>query len=121
STKGDRPRALTKEIGPALFQVMELGYHLPDNRNGERMANLILELLDDLVRRLEGIAAPQRKSLQQLAVERLKLLVESNAERRAASPAAILRVINEPPHLDGADVDALDAAIAAGRLPVRMH
>ena len=100
---------------------MELGHHLPDNRNGERMANLILELPDDLVRRLEGIAATQRKSLEQLAVEWLKLLVESNAERRAASPAAILRVISEPPHLDGADVDALDAAIAAGRLPVRMH
>jgi len=54
------------------------------------MANLILELPDDLVRRLEGITATQRKSPQQLAVERLKLLVESNAERRAASRAAIL-------------------------------
>jgi predicted transcriptional regulator len=30
------------------------------------MANLILELPDDLVRRLEGIAATQRKSLHVL-------------------------------------------------------
>jgi hypothetical protein len=30
-----------------------------------------------------------------------------------------LRVIEEPPHLSSADVDELDAVIAAGRLPIR--
>jgi predicted transcriptional regulator len=33
------------------------------------MANLTIEMLDELVRSLEGIAAAQRKSLQQLALD----------------------------------------------------
>ena len=39
------------------------------NRKGvNRMTNLIIELPDDLVLSLQGIAAAQRKSLQQLAL-----------------------------------------------------
>ena len=83
------------------------------------MANLIIEMPDDLVRSLEGIAAAQRKSIQQLALERLSSLVEVIPEPRAGSPAAVLRVMQEPPHPSPADVDALDATIAAGRLPIR--
>jgi hypothetical protein len=83
------------------------------------MANLIIEVPDDLVRSLEGIAAAQQKSIQQLAVERLASLVEASPELRAGSPAAILRVMQEPPHPSIADVDELDAAIAAGQLPIR--
>jgi hypothetical protein len=83
------------------------------------MANLIIEMPDDLVRSLEGIAAAQRKSIQQLALERLSSLVEVSAEPRAGSPAALLRVMQAPPHPSAADVDELDAAIAAGRLPIR--
>ena len=81
------------------------------------MANLIIEMPDDLVRSLEGIAAAQRKSVQQLALEQLSSLVIPKA--RAGSPAAVLRVMQEPPHPSSTDVDELDAAIAAGRLPVR--
>ena len=83
------------------------------------MANLIIEMPDDLVRSLEGIAAAQRKSVQQLALEQLSSLVDVIPEPRAGSPAAVLRVMQEPPHPSSADVDELDAAIAAGRLPVR--
>jgi hypothetical protein len=83
------------------------------------MANLIIEVPDDLVRSLEGIAAAQRKSIQQLALERLSSLVEVIPKARAGSPTAVLRVMQEPPHPSSADVDELDAAIAAGRLPVR--
>jgi hypothetical protein len=82
------------------------------------MANLNIEMPDDLARSLEGIAAAQRKSIQQLALERLSSLVDV-PERRAGSPAAVLRVMQEPPHPTAADVDELDALIAAGRLPVR--
>ena len=78
------------------------------------MANLNIEVPDDLARSLEGIAAAQRKSVQQLALERLKSLVEVIPEARA-----VLRVIHEPPHLSSADVDELDAAILSGRLPIR--
>jgi len=83
------------------------------------MANLIIELPDDLVLSLEGIAAAQRKSIQQLALERLSSLVEISPAPRAGSPAAILRVMQEPPHPNLADVEELDAVIAAGRLPIR--
>ena len=81
------------------------------------MANLNIEVPDDLVRSLEGIAAAQHKSIQQLALERLSSLVKVIPEVRAGSPATLLRVMQEPPHPSAADVDELDAAIAAGRLP----
>jgi hypothetical protein len=83
------------------------------------MANLIIEMPDELVRSLAGMAAAQRKSVQQLALEQLSSLVEANPEVRAGSPAAVLRVMQEAPHLSSADVDELDAVIAAGRLPIR--
>jgi hypothetical protein len=81
--------------------------------------NLTLEVPDELARRLEGIAATQHVSVQQLALDRLRTLVASAAEPRAGSAAALLAAIAEPPHPTPADVDDLDAAIAAGRLPVR--
>ena len=45
--------------------------------------------------------------------------MEGDPEYRAGSAATILRVMQEPPHLSVSDVDELDAAIAAGRLPVQ--
>ena len=83
------------------------------------MANLIIEVPDYLVRSLEGIAAAQRKSIQQLALERLSSPVEVVPEARAGSPIAVLRAMQEPPYPSSADVDELDAAILAGRLPIR--
>jgi hypothetical protein len=83
------------------------------------MTNLTIEVPDDLVSRLEAIAAAQRKSIQQLALERLSSLVEGSPDLRAGSPAALLRAMREPPHPRAADVDELDASIAAGRLPIR--
>ena len=83
------------------------------------MTNLIIEVPDDLAGSLERIAAAQNKSIQQLAIERLRSLVESSLEPRMGSAAAVLRAMQEPPHLSDSDVDELDAAIAAGRLPVR--
>jgi hypothetical protein len=58
------------------------------------MANLIIEVPDDLARQV-------------------------SPEPRAGSSAAILRVMQEPPCPSVADVDELDAAVAAGRLPIR--
>ncbi len=81
--------------------------------------NLTISLPDDLARDLEAIAAAQGKSVQQVACERLTSLVKVSPEVRPGSPSAILRVVQEQPHLSAADVDDLDAAIAAGRLPVR--
>jgi hypothetical protein len=85
------------------------------------MANLIIiiELPDDLARRLEGLASTQHKSVQQLALEQLSSLVEVSPEHRADSPAAVLRAMQEPPHPSVADVDEMEGAIACGRLPIR--
>lgn len=83
------------------------------------MANLIIEVPDDLVRSLEGMATAQRKSIQQLALEGLNSLVEMVSEPRVGSPAAVLRAMQSSPHPSPADVDELDAAVAAGRLPNR--
>ena len=83
------------------------------------MTNLIIEMPDDLVVSLQGIAAAQRKSLQQLALERLSSLVDTSPPQRVGSPAAVLLAMQEPPHPDLADVEELDAVIAAGRLPIR--
>src|SRR5437879_5066312 len=66
----------------------------------------------------EGIAAAQNKSIQHW-LERLRSLVESSLEHRTGSTAAVLRAMQEPPHLIDSDVDELDAAIAGGRLPVQ--
>jgi hypothetical protein len=78
------------------------------------MASLTIEVPDDLVRSLEGIAARQHKSVHQLALERLSSLVDA-----PGTPAAILRAMREPPFPSSADVDELDAAIGAGRIAVR--
>jgi hypothetical protein len=75
---------------------------------------MTIQIPDDLARSLEGIASAQHKSVEQLAVESLR----SQFERRD-SPAALLRAIRELPHPSPEAVDELEAAILAGRLPVR--
>jgi predicted transcriptional regulator len=78
------------------------------------MTQLTLQIPDDLARGLESIAAMQKKSVEQVAVERLRSLVN-----RTGSPEAVLRAMREPPHLSSSAIDELEAAIASGRLPVR--
>ena len=78
------------------------------------MMELTIQIPDDLARSLEEIAAAQHKSLGQVALERL-----SSTAQREGSPAAVRRAVRQPPHVDQAIVDELEAAIAAARLPVR--
>jgi hypothetical protein len=75
---------------------------------------MTIQIPDDLARGLEGIAAAQRKSVEQVALESLLSLFE-----RASSPEAVLRAVRQLPHPSAADVDDLEAAIAAARQPVR--
>ena len=72
---------------------------------------------DDLARTLEGIAAAQKKSVEQVAVERLQRAVD--AQHAAGSPEAVLRAMEQPPHVGADAVEELNAAIAAGRMPAR--
>jgi hypothetical protein len=73
-----------------------------------------IQIPDDLARGLEGIAAAQKKSVQQLAVERLRTLLD-----RPTSPQSLLRTLQALPHPSHSAVDEMDAAIADARLPVR--
>lgn len=75
---------------------------------------MTIQIPDDLALGLEGIAAAQKKSVEQLAVERLRSLLD-----RPASPQDVLQTIQALPHPSSAAVDDLEAAIAASRLPVR--
>jgi len=81
------------------------------------VTNVTIEMPDDLARGLERIAASQQKTVQQIAVERLRSLIEENAELRPGSPAAVLGAMQDGPHLSASDVEELEAAIAAGRTP----
>ena len=74
------------------------------------MAQLKIEIPPDLMPLLEDLAHAQRVSVEQVAVERLRTLVQPSG-----SPAAILRAMMRGPLLDPAAVDEMDAAIRAGR------
>jgi hypothetical protein len=80
----------------------------------ETMWVMTIQIPDDLARSLAGIAASQQKSVEQLAVERLRSLLD-----RQASPQSLLRRIQALPHPSHSAMDDLDAAIANARLLVR--
>jgi hypothetical protein len=75
---------------------------------------MTIHIPDDLARGLKEIAAAEKKSVEQLAVERLQSLLD-----QTTSPQAVLRAIRALPHPSPSAVDDLDAEIAASRLPVR--
>ena len=75
---------------------------------------MTIQIPDDLARGLKGIAAAQKKSVEQVALERLRSLLDN-----PPSPQAVLQALRELPHPSSAAVDDLDAAIAASQLPVR--
>ena len=83
------------------------------------MANLTIEMPDDLAHSLEGLSATQHKTIQQVALEGLRSLVAESADPLPGSAAAVLRVMEELPHLTASDIEELEAAIAAGRLAVQ--
>lgn len=53
-----------------------------------------------------GVAAAQRKTVEQLALDSLRLLIDE-----ASSPEALLRSVRRLPHPSAAAVDDLEAAI----------
>lgn len=75
---------------------------------------MTIQIPDDLARGLEGLAALQRKSIEQIAVESLRQLFDQQS-----SPETILRAVRSLPHPSAAAVDELEAAIVSARLPVR--
>lgn len=85
------------------------------------MSQLMLEIPEALAQRLAWLAAEQKKSVEQVALERLSSLLDAPKENLSGSPAALRQAMHEPPHLPWEDVDALERAIAEGKLPVRQE
>src|SRR5262249_11045543 len=77
----------------------------------ERMVSrnsMTIQVPDDLARDLERIAATQKKTVEQVTLERLRSLFDA-----AKSPEAVLRAVRDLPHPSSSAVDDLEAAIAA--------
>ena len=75
---------------------------------------MTIQIPDDLARGLEEIAAAQKKTVEQVALDRLRSILE-----KTGSPEAVLLALRQLPHPSSAAVYELDAAIARARLPVR--
>ena len=74
---------------------------------------MTIQIPKDLARSLEGIAAEQHSSPQQVALDGLRSLVD-----KSSSPRAVLRRVHALPHPSSLAVNELEDSIAAERLPV---
>ena len=77
------------------------------------MQQLTIEIPETLAQRLDWLAAAQEKSVQQIALERLALLLEAAPAQPSGPPATIRQARRESPHLRGEDVDEFERAMAA--------
>jgi hypothetical protein len=75
---------------------------------------MTIQIPDDLARGMECIAAERQKTVEQVALENLRLLLD-----QASSPGAVLRSLQKLSHPSPAAIDDLEAAIASARLSVR--
>ena len=80
------------------------------------MQQLTIEIPEALARRMAWLATQQKKSVQQLALERLTPLLEFAAV--PGSPAAIRQAMHNSPRLSCEEVDELERAIAESSIPV---
>ena len=77
------------------------------------MSQLTLEIPADLERVLENLAAEQKTSVEEVALERLRLSIAP-----PGSPRAIALAMRELPRLDRSWVDEMEEEIRKGRIPV---
>lgn len=77
------------------------------------MAELTLEIPENLAQYLESLAAAQNKSVEQVALDHLRSL-----DTAPGSPVSILQAIKQLPHLHPSIIDELEAAIRNGQLAV---
>jgi hypothetical protein len=73
---------------------------------------MTIQVPDDLARGLEAMAAAQQKSVEHVALDSLRSLLD-----RATSPEVVLRAVREPSHPSATAVDDIEAANGAARLP----
>lgn len=77
------------------------------------MTNLTIRIPAGVARDLEEIAAAQKKTVEEVALDRLGSYLDARS-----SPKAVLQAIRKFPRASPAAVDDLNAAIASARLPV---
>jgi hypothetical protein len=82
------------------------------NLEGEPVSILTVDLPEDLALRLAAKAAAERKTAQQVVVEKLRASLGEEG-----SPRALLETLRSLPPLSADDVAALEKAIESGRLP----
>ncbi len=85
----------------------------------ETSAKMTIQIPEDVARGLASIAAGRNKTVEQLAVENLRLLLTLDRGAETSSPEILLRALQNLPHPSPEAVDDLEAAIRSGRLPVR--
>lgn len=76
------------------------------------MAQITINVPEELARKLEGLASARQVSVQQVALERLESITIPG------TPEALLDAMRQPPHVSAVDVTELEAVIASGGLPV---
>lgn len=76
------------------------------------MTQITLEISTDLAHHLRDLAVEEHKSVEQVAAEKLSLLIPVSG-----SPPALLQALREMPKLEPGDVDALEEEIRKSRLP----
>ena len=77
---------------------------------------LTLELTDEVYKAIERAAELTGKKPAEWVA--MKLRQQLSAPRKGSTDA-VLEAMREPPHLTPADVEALEEAIATGKLPVK--
>ena len=75
------------------------------------MTQITLEIPDDLALTLEALARDQKKTVAEVAAERLATL-----EPPKGSPAAVLHAMRQGPFLTAEEAVVMEVAIAEGRL-----
>jgi hypothetical protein len=83
------------------------------------MANVTIQIPDDLQRSLERIASENRQTVQELVLKYVRMVAEIGLESRIGSPVAVLAAMREPPHVAASDAEAFEAALRSGRVPVQ--
>lgn len=82
------------------------------------MVILTLDIPDELARTLEILAGAENKTVSELALDQLCSLAEFKPSETQGSPAAVRNALLGLPRVSVAEVEALEAAMATGRLPV---
>jgi plasmid stability protein len=78
------------------------------------MTQLTIQIPDDLAQSLKATALARKKSMEQVALDRLR----SGFETVDSAPA-LLRALQELPGPSSAAVDDLELSLATSRLPLR--